>query len=290
MEIEKPRYFDFDQILWFLDTGYDECLHQVKGRKVSKLVRSNDGFMLFEVQERAHYLQVELLEGSISDLQIAREEVLKWFDMDRPLDPYYERLKSSGYEQYFFDYTGFRLIAIPNLFEALAWSIIGQQINLAFAYKMKRALVTTFGTALEHGDGLFYAFPQPEDLIDVEQGELRRLQFSRQKATYLIGLARLFANGDFSTAHIASMTSTNEMVKALCKIKGVGEWTANYAVMKSIRRPDCIPWGDTGISDAISKILSIDRKPTRDEVTKFYEPMKGWESYLTFYLWRSLSS
>ena len=37
-------------------------------------------------------------------------------------------------------YSGLRLIGIPDLFEAIAWAIIGQQINLTFAYTLKSDL------------------------------------------------------------------------------------------------------------------------------------------------------
>jgi DNA-3-methyladenine glycosylase II len=32
----------------------------------------------------------------------------------------------------------------------------------------------------------------------------------------------------------------------------------------------------------------MDRKPTLDEVKKFYKKFKGWEAYVTLYLWKSL--
>ena len=34
-------------------------------------------------------------------------------------------------------YYGLRTLGIPDLFEALSWGIIGQQINLTYAYTLK---------------------------------------------------------------------------------------------------------------------------------------------------------
>ena len=43
----------------------------------------------------------------------------------------------------------FVLLGITDLFEALSWGIIGQQINLTYAYTLKRRLVETFGSYVE---------------------------------------------------------------------------------------------------------------------------------------------
>jgi DNA-3-methyladenine glycosylase II len=79
------------------------------------------------------------------------------------------------------------------------------------------------------------------------------------------------------------------MLKRLKEIRGVGDWTANYVLMKSLGRTDCITYGDTGLQSAVSSILELDRKPTREEIIRFFEPFAGWESYLNIYLWRTLS-
>ena len=46
-------------------------------------------------------------------------------------------------------YYGLRTLGIPDLFEALSWGIIGQQINLTYAYTLKRRLVEQFGSYVE---------------------------------------------------------------------------------------------------------------------------------------------
>ena len=45
---------------------------------------------------------------------------------------------------------------MPDLFESLVWAIIGQQINLTFAYTLKKRFVQDFGENIvfENGDSL----------------------------------------------------------------------------------------------------------------------------------------
>ncbi len=72
-------------------------------------------------------------------------------------------------------------------------------------------------------------------------------------------------------------------------IKGIGIWTANYVLMKSIRDMSCITYGDSGLNKAIHTIFKTKKKPTKDEIDNAFKDFKNWESYLNFYLWKSLT-
>lgn len=74
------------------------------------------------------------------------------------------------------------------------------------------------------------------------------MQFSRQKAEYLIGISKMFATGDLSKSHLLKKVDSAEQLKALMQVRGVGEWTANYVLMKSLKVMNCIPFGDAGLN------------------------------------------
>jgi DNA-3-methyladenine glycosylase II len=40
----------------------------------------------------------------------------------------------------------------------------------------------------------------------------------------------------------------------LMNVKGVGNWTANYALMKTFRYPDAFPLEDAGLHNAIKNL------------------------------------
>ena len=63
------------------------------------------------------------------------------------------------------EYNSLRIMAIPDLFEAVCWSIIGQQINLTFAYKLKRKFTEVYGTKLTFEGINYHLFPKPKLLI-----------------------------------------------------------------------------------------------------------------------------
>jgi DNA-3-methyladenine glycosylase II len=79
-----------------------------------------------------------------------------------------------------------------------------------------------------------------------------------------------------------------EAKEMLMKIKGVGNWTANYALMKTFRYPDAFPLDDAGIHNAIKNLKRMKQKPSLEQVKRVFKKYKGWEAYATLYLWKSL--
>lgn len=292
IRLQKPDIFSFSECLHFLDRGYDDCLYTIEGRRVLKPLQVDGNQALIEVKEEGNVLEVGILagEGTSSILNKASGYVSEWFDLKRNLAPFYHQLDQHDRLAWMADrYHGLRLMGIPDLFEALCWCVIGQQINLTFAYRLKRRLVETYGSSITYGGKQHYYFPDPGRLGEVSVDELREMQFSRQKAEYIIGIARQFADGDMSKDVLSTQGDGKQMLKQLRKIRGVGEWTANYVLMKSLKEMNCITYGDTGLQAAVSSVLGLDRKPSREEINSLFAPFEDWQSYLVIYLWRTLS-
>lgn len=290
--LSKPKIFSFSECLHFLDRGYDDCLYAVSSNRVRKPLEIDGNRLLIEVTDSDQQIEVTLLAGEESQqtLGSATEFVSHWFDLGRNLKPFYKLLDRhepfSGMSDRFY---GLRLMGIPDLFEALCWCVIGQQINLTFAYRLKRRLVETYGTFITYEGDRYYYFPEPEVLARLKIEDLKKLQLSRQKAEYLIGIARLFKTGDLTKQQLLGMESGSQVLSRLTQIRGVGQWTANYVAMKSLKQMNCITYGDTGLQSAVSSILGLDRKPSRKEIDALFGPFAGWESYLVIYCWRMLS-
>ena len=76
--LPKPQNFDFSQILWFLDRGYDDCVHKVDGNYVIKLIKLSDQECVIRVGESHDYLEVTT-EGPFR----GREEVIDFVKKQR---------------------------------------------------------------------------------------------------------------------------------------------------------------------------------------------------------------
>ena len=136
------------------------------------------------------------------------------------------------------------------MFEALCWSIIGQQVNLTFAHKLKRKMTEAFGTKLTYENSDYYLFQIPEIVSNLQVSDLLPMQFSTRKAEYLIEIAKQFVSGNISKSKLEQMTTT-EAIKALVSTRGIDEWTANYALMKSPKCLECVTYGDVGLYNAL---------------------------------------
>lgn len=288
--IPIPPLFSFDECLWYLDRNFDDCTHAIEGNSVVKALIANHQIILFRVFESGSQLKVDFLQGTLDEesQKYISAYIRKWLDMDTDISPFYKLLRKDQRVAFMADaFHGLRVIGINELFEALAWSIIGQQINLAFAYKMKRRITEAFGTAVHYGGKTYNIFPDEVALSVVKPEELRPMQFSQKKAEYLIGLAQAFADEELSENLIASLPNFQEQQKALVKLRGIGTWTANYALMKSLHIPEAIPYGDAGILNAMIDLKIIGNKNANERIEAFFNRFKGWQNYMVYYLWRS---
>lgn len=293
ISIPKPQNFSFKECLWFLDRNYDDCLYHVSATSVIKPLRVDGQKVIFELKENGEELAVEILhnESGGDHSGVITDYVNDWLDMERDLSGFYQLLA----KHYAFDYmpeefAGLRLIGIPDVFEAICWCIIGQQINLTFAYKLKRRMVEQYGESVEIDGQVHHFFPKPEVLAQATMEDLKALQFSRQKADYVIHVARLISAGDFSKAELLTLPDREAQLKRLISVRGIGEWTANYVLMKTLKDMNCITIGDTGLNSALDAHGLVKDKKDKAEVRAFFDDFEGWKSYLVIYLWRSLTS
>jgi DNA-3-methyladenine glycosylase II len=290
IHLPVPKEFDYEMNFQFLERSPRELLHQTQGRLVYKLVKFEDEKILFTIREGTGKLTIEFQNGDPTPnaKDHVKNYVRDWFDLETDLKPFYKLVAGHKIMSTLVDkYYGYRIIGQPDLFESIVWAVLGQQINLQFAYTLKQRFVEKFGERLQWKDRSYYLFPTPKMVAGLSHDILLPLQFSRQKSNYVVNIANAFANGEVSKEKLQDLPLL-EGKELLMKIKGVGNWTANYALMKTFRYPDAFPLEDAGVHNAIKNLKRMDRKPTLDEVKKFYKKFKGWEAYTTLYLWKSL--
>ncbi|HZO24668.1 MAG TPA: DNA-3-methyladenine glycosylase [Chloroflexota bacterium] len=184
---------------------------------------------------------------------------------------------------------GARSPLMPSPFECLVWAILGQQITVAFAYKMKRALVERYGESITHEGRPYWLFPEAARLAEADPLELRELQFSRQKSDYVRSLAALVAEDRIDWGELAEMPS-EAAIKVLTRLRGVGRWTAEYVLMRGLGHQDVIPAADVGLQSAIGRAYGLGRKATEPEVRALAEQWVPRRSHAAFAWWWSLSA
>lgn len=292
IQLLTPNEFNFHEIIHFLNRTNNDPLNQIQDHTITKAVKFDAQPLLLQITANEdHNINIRCLNQNPTPTlhhQIAHY-VWNWFDLTTDLKPFYamaqhDQLLKPLVNQYY----GLRIIGIPNLFEAITWAITGQLINIQFAYSLKRSLVENFGKKITYQNQDYWLYPTPDVIAQLTVPDLRQLKFTNRKAEYIIGVAHLIKSGALSKAKLLEINSLPEMQKTLLKIRGIGKWTANYVIMKSLKNTAAFPIEDVGLHNAIKKQLHLDAKPTIKEIQSLATHWKGWEAYATFYLWRSL--
>ncbi|MFJ7974266.1 DNA-3-methyladenine glycosylase family protein [Peribacillus sp. JNUCC 23] len=291
IEIHPPKEFNFEECLVFLGRSHKEVLHQIRDGLLYKLIKVNGELILCRIGFTQDVIHVDF---PIHPLSItSHEEVVayiwEWFDLDQDLSLFYEVANQDKIlQQIHKRYYGLRMMCIPDLFEALTWAIMGQQINLTFAYKLKQRFVEHFGECLTFEGNPFWLYPTYERIATLGIEELRTLQFTVRKAEYVIGVAKAMRNGELTKEMLLQEPAYQQAQKSLLAIRGVGAWTADYVLMKCLHHPSAFPIADVGLHNALKLQLGLERKPTIAEIKEVATNWEGWQAYATFYLWRSL--
>lgn len=288
--ISTPLDFNFQECLRFLQRSDLECLFRIEKETVQFALEVRDDIFLIQISWKNEKLRIEILKGEItsSSRTTISNYILEWFDVNRDLTDFYKMSKKDQLLKTICKQNhGLRLIGVPSFLEAISWAIMGQQINLTFAYTLKKRLVESVGQKIYFEGKCFYLFPTAHVIAKLTEDDLRPLQFSRSKIKYLTGVAKAIEAGEISK-NMLSKLSYEEAKAKLIEYNGVGNWTADYVLMKCLRCPDAFPISDVGIHNAIKKELNLEKKPSIKSIEEMAESWEGWKAYATFYLWHSL--
>lgn len=292
--IQLPGDFDMKANLGYLERSKNECMYEIENDTITRAMAIGETRALVQINVMDNkQLRVHFLGNSRPIEQRQRAYVVnyirEWLDLDTDLTTFYEMAKVDPLlKKPVADFRGLRVVGIPDLFEALCWGVLGQQINLTFAYTLKRQFVQKFGDSIEWNGKTYWVFPSYSRIAQLTPTDLADIKMTLKKSEYIIGIAQLMASGELLKEKLLGMNSFKAVEKSLIKIRGIGPWTANYVLMRCLRFPNAFPIDDVGLINSIKTISNMDRKPTKDEILALSIPWKNWESYATFYLWRVL--
>lgn len=290
--LRLPKEFDFAKCLSFLARSSEEPCHLVKQNILYKLLKFEGNPLLLKIRlQNKDCLSIEFLTKRPKRSIRAKvaKYVWNWFDLETNLKPFYQMAQSDTVLKHIADtYYGLRIVSIPDLFEAICWAVMGQHINLNFAYILKKRFVESFGERFRINGRIFHLFPTPEVIANQTVGNFRQLQLTGKKSEYIIELAKKMKEGTLSKHTLLKKDSFKSAKKELMRLHGVGKWTAEYVSLRCLKDPAAFPVDDVGLQNAIKLQLRLSAKPSVAEIYKFSRHWENWEAYAAFYLWNSL--
>jgi len=166
-----------------------------------------------------------------------------------------------------------------NPYRALSRSIIYQQLSGAAAGTIFGRVIGLWGLEGE-------AFPEPGQVLEATDEELRGAGLSRQKVAALCSLSEHFANGELSHEQFHAWDD-EEIIAQLTKVHGIGRWSAEMFLMFHLGRPDVLPVNDVGINRAMMKRYGLETMPKPAEVMQIGAAWRPWATVGCWYMWRS---
>ena len=297
MAIIPRQPFDFARTLRFTlsppaatdGRSFESLLDYFEAGEYRRVVEFNGKLILYGVSPKATTgtLRGRILAGpaQVSAQRAVQEIIARQFSTHLDLGPFYQQAASdpvlSRLVKHFW---GTRIPQAVEVYETLISAILEQQINLAFAHKVKQALIATYGRQVQFRGHRYHAFPELTALASVTPAEFRRLQISGPKARYIIGISRAVLDGSLDLEGLRALDPVQAGARLL-KHKGVGPWTAHYVGLRALGHLDCLPSTDVGLQNAIQFFYGLRTPPSAAGVEKIARNWKGWRSYATFYLW-----
>ncbi len=262
--LEPVPPFRLDLTVWVLRRRPDNIVDRWDGQIYRRVLIAGSGPVEVAVRQTgpldAPQLQVAVAGVSLgADVRLAVGATLeRMLGLRTDLTAFYRFAESDAMlGPLARQFRGFKPTRFPNLFEALVNAIACQQVTLTLGIRLLNRLAEAYGLAVPEQPAAAYAFPRPEDLAGLDPEALRRLAFSRQKARAAIELASAIVEGQLDLEQVAALDDVAAVAK-LRQLRGVGRWTAEYALLRGMGRTHLFPGDDVGARGNLQRWLGLE--------------------------------
>ena len=233
-------------------------------------------------------LELQGPELSPDDVESATDRVSWLLGVDQGLAPFYELGRAdqamAGLVEQFY---GLHLPHTASVFEALVLAVLGPQISTNVARIIRTLLIETFGPSAEFDGETYYAFPRPASIWASSPAELHTMKLTQRKSEYVYGLAGSVLDPEMGLERLEELTD-REIVEKLVALRGVGMWTAQWALIRAVGRPDALPLGDLALRRVVSRLFMDGEDVNDAKVEEIAQRWSPYRTYATVYLFSAL--
>ena len=171
----------------------------------------------------------------------------------------------------------------PTVWEGIVNGVACQQLSLTVGIILLNRLSSACGLAFTGRNGVSYAFPRPEDLAGSAPETVRSLGFSGAKTRTLIELSREISERGLDLESLAELKN-DQAVSRLVELRGVGRWTAEYALLRGMGRLDLFPGDDIGARNNLEQWMHLRKPLDYDRVAHVLRRWKPFGGLVYFHL------
>jgi DNA-3-methyladenine glycosylase II len=171
----------------------------------------------------------------------------------------------------------------PTVFETLVNAFACQQLSLESGLTLLNRLAAACGTPFGPSPNAVFAFPAPEDVAHMTPEQLRAIGFSRQKTRALLDLAGALTRQRLNLESLAQ-EDIDSIGQHLLQLRGVGRWTAEYALLRGFGRLQVFPGDDVGAQKKLARWLGRSRPLDYAGVARAVAPWQPYAGLVYFHL------
>ena len=127
---------------------------------------------------------------------------------------------------------------------------------------------------------------EPAAVAALGEAGARGAGLTRQKARYVMELARSIADGQFDLDDVAAAADADARA-ALLGLVGIGPWTADIYLLMALGRPDVWPAGDLALAAAMAHAKRLDARPDAAAQRAIAAAWRPWRSVAARLLWHA---
>jgi 3-methyladenine DNA glycosylase/8-oxoguanine DNA glycosylase len=163
----------------------------------------------------------------------------------------------------------------PEPFEAFAWAVTEQLIDVERAFGIQRAIVGRHGP--RSVCGRLRDVPSPPAVARLAPAQLDACGLAPKRSIALIRAAREIASGR------ASLDRHESSWERLRSVRNIGAWTLECLAFFGQGRDDQLPAGDLAFVKWVGRAAGLGRRATEDEVRAFFEPYAPYQGLAGMY-------
>ena len=283
--------YDFALSAWIFSRG-DPSIRIYRDGIFTQAVETSNGPCLVEVRSTGTLdspaLEITSTPGTGYTGDEVEEEVVglveSMFNIYDDLVPFYRAVEHDPVVTSLTGrFYGLKSPTTPTVFEALVDSIIEQQISLKAAKVLQARLIKRTGVTIDTGGSRYYCYPSSRALAAVPEGVFRECGMTVRKGEYIRDLSASVVSGELDTEAFRDYDDTHDIIAEMMKIRGIGRWTAELAVIRGIHRLDAFPADDVGLQRILSLFYREGKPVSAGEARRIADSWGPWKGLAAFY-------
>lgn len=280
--------FDFQKTLTFLeDYKADGLTRQildnelcfamnVLGKPVAFFVKSTGTVKRPRLELNLH---AKTLNNNI--IKTAKEQLIFYLSLNDDLNPFYKFAeKDPAFKPVLKGLYGYHQVKFPTIFTSICWALVTQRTPNSFAYLTMQRFCELLGDAITVNGERYTTFPEAKKFLKARDKVLVATNNTR-KTDRLMEIAKAYTTVDETFLKTAPYEEAMRVVK---RLKGLGQWSADYILLRGLGRYERSPWTDTVIMDTISNIYTGGFRISEGDSRKLAEHYGWYQGLWVHYL------